>query len=181
MKEPLRCRQLLGHEEHPELGLGEETPCTTLVEPVPVQYVLLTGKHFNEQMEPAAFVGLSLRQAVLEARSPMPVYSNLLLRLEAVPGENEPPELYAKVIRSLEESVNRYLIQFTSVPASVRDRLNRLVRRRMPVRASKVQRLPALGDPMVLTGEGGASRKAGEAGVLFVPPAVFCSTWIRTP
>ena len=25
MKEPLRCRQLLGHEDHPELGLEEET------------------------------------------------------------------------------------------------------------------------------------------------------------
>jgi adenylate cyclase len=124
MKEPLRCRQLLGHEDHPELGLGEETPCTPLVEPVSVQYVLLTGKHFNEQMEPATFVGLSHRQAVLEARSPVPIYSNLLLRLETVPGEAEAPELYAKVIRPFDESGNRYLIQFTSVPANVRARLD---------------------------------------------------------
>ena len=126
MKEPLRCRQLLGHEAHPELGLGEEMACTPLAEPVPVQYVLLTGKHFNEQMEPATFVALSHRQAVLEARSPVPVYSNLLLRLEAVPGENEVPELYAKVIRSFDESGNRHLIHFTSVPPGVRARLERL-------------------------------------------------------
>ena len=126
MKEPLRCRQLLGHEDHPELGLREETACTPLVEPVPVRYVLLTGKHFAEQMEPAAFVALSHRRAVIEARSPVPAYSNLLLRLEAVTGENEAPELYAKVIRPLDESGNRYLIQFTSVPPGVRARLNRL-------------------------------------------------------
>jgi len=127
MKEPLRCRQLLGYEDHPELGLGEQMACTTLAEPVPVQYVLLTGKHFNEQMEPATFVALSHRQAVLEARSPVPVYSNLLLRLEAETGEGEVPELYAKVIRPFDESGNRHLIHFTSVPPGVRARLNRLV------------------------------------------------------
>ncbi len=106
MKEPLRCRYLLGHEGHPELGLGEETPCTTLAEPVPVKYVLLTGKHFNEQMEPATFIGLSPRQAVLEARSPVPIYSNLLLRMEVVPGEAAALELYAKVIRPIDEPGN---------------------------------------------------------------------------
>ncbi len=126
MKEPLRCRQLLGHENHPELGLGEEMACSALAEPVPVQYVLLTGKHFNEQMEPATFVALSRRQAVLEARNPLPVYSNLLLRLETVPGEAEVPELYAKVIRTFDESGNRHLIHFTSVPPGVRARLERL-------------------------------------------------------
>ncbi len=126
MKEPLRCRQLLGREDHPELGLEQETACPTLAEPVPVRYVRLTGKHFDEQMEPATLVGLSHRQAVLEAHSPVPIYSNLLLRLEAVPGETEVPELYAKVIRPLDESGNRCLIHFTSVPPAVRARLNRL-------------------------------------------------------
>ena len=42
-------------------------------------------------------------------------------------GEAEVPELYAKVIRLLDESGNRYLIQFTSVPPGVRARLSRLV------------------------------------------------------
>jgi adenylate cyclase len=127
MQEALRCRQLLGHEDHPELGLGEAMACTPLAEPVPVQYVLLTGKHFNEQLEPATFVALSHRRAVIEARSPVPAYSNLLLRLEAVPGEVEVPELYAKVIRPFDGPGNRCLIHFTSVPPGVRARLNRLV------------------------------------------------------
>jgi adenylate cyclase len=101
--------------------------CTTLAEPVPVQYVLLTGKHFNEEMEPGAFVALSPRRAVIAAAGTLPAYSNLLLRLQAVPGEGEVPELYAKVVRSLDESGNRYLIHFTSVPPGVRARLNRLL------------------------------------------------------
>jgi adenylate cyclase len=130
MKEALRCRQLLGTEDHPELGLEQETTCPTLAEPVPVRYVRLTGKHFDEQMVPATFVGLSHRQAVLEAHSPVPIYSNLLLRLEAAPEEAEAPELYAKVIRLLDESGNRCVIHFTSVPPAVRARLNRLVDQR---------------------------------------------------
>src|SRR5512141_1483404 len=43
MKEPLQCRRLLGHEDHPELGLEEEAACTSLAEALPVQYVLLAG------------------------------------------------------------------------------------------------------------------------------------------
>lgn len=127
MKEPLRCRQLLGHEGHPDLGIGEEAACPALAEPVPVQYVLLTGKHFNEQMESANFVALSLRRAVIETRNPLPAYANLLLRMDAVAGEEEVPELYAKVLRSLDKSGNRYLIHFTSVPPRVRTRLSTLV------------------------------------------------------
>jgi len=127
MKEPLRCRRLLGHEDHPKLGLGEEMACTTLAEPVPVQYVLLSGKHFDEQMQPGAFVALSCRRAVIEARNPLPVFSNLLLRLEALEGENEVPELYAKVLRPFDESGGRHLIHFTSVPPFVRARLNQLL------------------------------------------------------
>src|SRR5512140_669970 len=126
MKEPLQCRQLLGHEDRPGLEVQMETACTTLVEPVPVRYVRLTGKHFDEQMELANFVALSRRQAVLEARSPVPAYSNLLLRLEPMNGAKEAPELYAKVLRSFDESTNRYLIQFTSAPPGVRAWLDRV-------------------------------------------------------
>jgi hypothetical protein len=77
-------------------------------------------------MEPATFIAISERRAVLEAPSSVPIYSNLLLRLEAMPGEEEVPELYAKVIRPLDPTSNRRLIQFTSVPPAVRVRLNGL-------------------------------------------------------
>jgi len=127
MKEPLRCRQLLGHEDHPELGLGEEMACTTLAGSVPLQYVLLTGKHFAEQMESASLVALSRRQAVIEAAGALPIYANLLLRLESEVGEEEVPEFYAKVLRPSAESGNRCLIHFTSVPPGVRARLRRLL------------------------------------------------------
>ena len=126
MREALRCRQLLGHEDHPELGLEEEAGCALLAEPMPVRYVLLAGKHFNEQMEPATLLALSQRRAVMEPAGPLSPYSNLLLRLEAESGEEQVPELYAKVLRPLNESGNRCFIHFTSVPPGVRARLDRL-------------------------------------------------------
>ena len=49
-----------------------------------------------------------------------------MLRLEADAGEEEERELYAKVIRTLEEPSNCHLIHFTSVPPEVRARLERL-------------------------------------------------------
>lgn len=127
MKEPLRCRQLLGHAEHPELALGEETACAVLAEPVPVHYVLLTGKHFDEQMVPGTLVALSCRQAVLKLSTQVPVHSNLLLRFKAVSAEAAPSELYAKAIRILDGSGNQCLIHFTSIPPNVRGWVNRLV------------------------------------------------------
>ena len=41
MQKALRCRELLGHEDHPELLLKEEEPIfTTLDNPLPVYYAV---------------------------------------------------------------------------------------------------------------------------------------------
>jgi hypothetical protein len=105
MRQALLCRQLLGHEEHPELELGEgETIFTTLAEPLFLSCVRLMDKHLNEQMEHAAMVSLSHRRAVIETRGPLARHTNLMLRLETEMDEEEAPELYAKVIRPLDES-----------------------------------------------------------------------------
>jgi len=130
MREALRCRELLGHEDHPELVVEEEeTSCTTLAEPVPLHYVRLTDKHLDEAMQPATVVGLSHRRAVVEAAAPLPRYANIMLRFEAEAGEEETPELYAKVIRPLDEPQNRFLIHFTSVSPGMRAWLNRFAGR----------------------------------------------------
>jgi adenylate cyclase len=129
MREPLMCSELLGHEEHPELMLEEEgTSFMALAEPIPLHYTQLTDKHFDEQMQPATLVSLSHRQAVVETAAPLPRYANIMLRLEVEAVEEEVPELYAKVIRPLDQSSKRYLIHFTSVPPGVRARLRGLTR-----------------------------------------------------
>jgi adenylate cyclase len=130
MRAALNCRELLGHEDYPELLLEEEeTIFTTLADPVPIYYTVLTEKHLDKQMQPAALVGISPRRAVVEVAGRLPRYANIMLRLEVASGAEESPELYAKVIRPLNESDKRYLIHFTSVPPAVQARLARLAKR----------------------------------------------------
>ena len=129
MPEALRCRELLGREDHPELVLEEEKGCTKLAESVPLKYVRLTGKHLDEQIQSSTLVGLSHRQGVVELAGPLPRYTNIMLRLEVGAGEKEAPEFYAKVIRPVNESSNLYLIHFTSVPPGMRAIFNQLLSR----------------------------------------------------
>ncbi|MGD8531001.1 MAG: adenylate/guanylate cyclase domain-containing protein [Syntrophobacterales bacterium] len=127
MPEPLRCRELVGHEDHPELLLEVETmSCKPLAEPIPFHYVRLTEKHLDEQMEPGILVDLSRRRAVVEAAGPLPRYANIMLRLEAESGEAQVGELYAKVIRPIDESGRRYLIHFTSASLGWQAQFDRL-------------------------------------------------------
>ncbi|MGD9320940.1 MAG: adenylate/guanylate cyclase domain-containing protein [Desulfobacteraceae bacterium] len=129
MQEAITCRELLGHEAHPELVLEEEeTRFTALARPLPVHYVRLTDKHLGEKTQPATLVSLSQRQAVFEAADPLPRYANIMLRLKLEAAEEETSDLYAKVIRPLEGSSKRYIIHFTSVPPRMRERLDSLAR-----------------------------------------------------
>jgi len=127
MQDALMCRELLGHEDYPELSLDEEeTVFTTLAEPLVFHYVQLTDKHLADEMQPGTLVGLSERRAVVDAAGPLARYTNIMIRLEAGGCGEEAPELYAKVIRALDESRNRYIIHFTSVSPGMRARLQRV-------------------------------------------------------
>ena len=121
MREALGCRELLGHEDHPDLTIEEEeTIFTTLRDPLPFHYVVLTDKHLDEQMHPAMLVGISKRRAVVEAAGNLARHANLMLRLEVQSDAEKPEELYAKVVQLLDESSRRYVIHFTSIPPKMR-------------------------------------------------------------
>ena len=128
MQKALRCRELRGHEDHPELLLKEEDAIfTTLDNPLPFYYVVLTDKHQDGQMQHATLVSISQRQAVVEVASRLPRRTNIMFRLEGSSGEEESPELYAKVIQPLDELDKRHLIHFTWVPPDMQVRLQRLM------------------------------------------------------
>ena len=128
MREALGCRELLGHEDHPELLLKEEEPIfTTLDVPLPFTYVLLTDKYLDGQMHGATLISVSQRQAVVEVSGRLPRRTNIMFRLEGGIGEEESPELYAKVIQPFDELGKRYLIHFTWVPPDIQVRLQRLL------------------------------------------------------
>ena len=80
-------------------------------------------------MQPATLVSLSPRRAVVEVAGQLPQHANIMFRLEGESGQEESSELYAKVIHSLDELGQRYLIHFTWVPPAMRVRLHRLANR----------------------------------------------------
>lgn len=128
MREALNCRELLGHEDHPELLLaGGETIFTTLGDPLPFHYIVLTDKHLGEQMHPAKFVGLSPRRAVVETSGHLPQHANIMLQLEVESEAGKSEEVYAKVVQPLDEASRHYVIHFTSIPPGTRAWLHRLV------------------------------------------------------
>jgi adenylate cyclase len=128
MREPLSCRELRGHEDYPELALGvKEEQFVMLSPPVPCSFVKLTGKHFEAQRHPATLTGLAQGQAVLATPDPLPRHSNIVLRLEGGFDQEEAPELYAKVIRILDEPNSGYVLHFTSVSPSMQVQLDRLL------------------------------------------------------
>ena len=126
MQKALRCRMLLGHEDHPELLLTEEAASfITLAEPMAFSFVSLAGKQLDDKMHPGTFLSLSTRRAIVEVTCPLESYANIMLRVGAEAGDAA-SELYAKVIRPLDESARRYLIHFTLVPPAVQGRFQRL-------------------------------------------------------
>jgi adenylate cyclase len=131
MRRALKCHELLGHHDHPELSLEvEERDFKILAEPLPFAYARLTGKHLGDQMEPGTLVSLSHRRAVVEVAGPLPAHTNIMLRFELKTGEEEAPEAYAKVMHPLHEAGRRHVIHFTSVPPGVRAQLHRLVNKK---------------------------------------------------
>jgi|WetSurMetagenome_2_1015567.scaffolds.fasta_scaffold37520_2 adenylate cyclase len=126
MQETLECRELLGHDDHPELALDQaETSCVVLEESQPLFYVRLTGKHLDEQMQPATLIGLSHQRGVLESSEPLPPYADILLRLSPAKDDDKVLEVYAKVIRTINAAENHYLVHFTSIPPDAQDWLRR--------------------------------------------------------
>lgn len=128
MREPLRCRDLQGHEDYPEFKLEEEEIIlATLVRPLPCSYLVLAGKHLDGPMQPAALISLSHRRALVEVDCQLPPRANLMLRLKGGGDDKDSLEFYAKVLHPVDESIPNYLIHFTSLPPAVRERLQRLI------------------------------------------------------
>jgi adenylate cyclase len=128
MSEVLRCRELCGHEEYPDLELDQREPmCQPLAEPHPLQYVRLSGKQIKEEMKPATLVGLSHRRGVLKTCEQIEPFTNLMIRLSPVGNDNQILELYAKVISKIVASDHRYLVHFTSIPPETHVCLRKLL------------------------------------------------------
>lgn len=127
MQEALSCRALQGHEDFPDLLLDlEEAGCMALIEAQPMHYVVLNDKRLDQQLQAATLAGLSRRRGVLETWGPLQPYDNIMLRFTPAQYGSAALELYAKVIRTVDESEHRYLVHFTSIPPAAQAWLRQL-------------------------------------------------------
>lgn len=135
MPQALPCRVVLGHEEVPDLiPDSEEIDCIALVEAQPIHYVVLSDKHLDHPPQAATLAGLSCRRGVLETSEQLQPYDNLMLRV--IPAKDGRPvlEVYAKVIRPVDEARHRYLVHFTSIPPDAQAWLRSLQVAQIPAR-----------------------------------------------
>jgi adenylate cyclase len=84
-----------------------------------VQYTVLEGKHAVGNLFQGQFTQLSKSSAELETAQDLDILSNLKLHLSGSDRTQSAGELYAKVIRTINDRTNRYIIRFTSVPPEV--------------------------------------------------------------
>ncbi|HOI75919.1 MAG TPA: adenylate/guanylate cyclase domain-containing protein [Syntrophales bacterium] len=127
MREAMVCRELMGHEEQPELMLAQNAgSLTALAHPIPFSCLCLTEKHLEGKVQCGTMLSLSSKQAVIKVDCPFQPYANIMLQLEGTTSD-EDRELYAKVLHPLDHSSGRYLVHFTSVPPTVKERLQQLI------------------------------------------------------
>lgn len=87
---------------------------------VPLEFTVLEGKHAVGNLFQGQLTKLSKSGAELQTEQPLDVLSNLKLHLlTGVDRTQLSGDLYAKVIKQVDESAHRFAIRFTSVPPEI--------------------------------------------------------------
>lgn len=87
---------------------------------VPLEYTVLEGKHAVGNLFQGRFIKLSKSGAELQTEQPLDVLSNLKLHLlTGIDRAQLSGDLYAKVIKQMDETPHRFTIRFTSVPPEI--------------------------------------------------------------
>ncbi len=96
-----------------------------LAHEIAVIYTVLEGKFARQEVYTGWFTKLGAKAAELHADEPVASLSNLKMQLMAPGGEAIPGDLFAKVLgEDPNETDNRAVLRFTSVPQEVRDFLD---------------------------------------------------------
>ncbi len=120
MREPLACRELLGHTEYPELHLASRAEVLTpLVPPLPCSFYRLDGKHLSGQAESGHLTALGSHQACLNAANLPVQHDNILLTLTLPNVPQADCAVYAKVLHAAKPPLVGRVVHFTSISPAV--------------------------------------------------------------
>jgi adenylate cyclase len=118
VKEPIKIYDVRGIEGNYNLFLSEKTEIqlNKLLQPLPLQYTVLTGKHVGEDVHDGTMVKLATNAAEIEADVPVDPLADLKFKLFNDRGSEITEHLYAKVTEILPGAPSRFRVYFTSVP-----------------------------------------------------------------
>ncbi|MFM2060980.1 MAG: hypothetical protein RLZZ507_650 [Cyanobacteriota bacterium] len=96
-------------------------------EELPIEFIVLHGKHADGKLLPGALVGLSENGAQLRYKYDLEIKTNIKLKLLTETSlVTEAPDIYAKVIKKFDVTENIFLIRFTGIPPKGLQRLRKV-------------------------------------------------------
>lgn len=128
IKHPIKLYEVSGIGGKYKLFLAtEEESMIKINDDVPIEFMILQGKHVNSNLLPGTLVGLSQNGAQLRTKYALERLTNIKLKLLTETALfYEEPDIYAKVIKKSELEENHYIIRFTSLPPRAISRLSRI-------------------------------------------------------
>ncbi|MBK1990356.1 adenylate/guanylate cyclase domain-containing protein [Sphaerospermopsis aphanizomenoides BCCUSP55] len=98
-----------------------------LSDELPVEFIVLHGKHADGKLLPGALVGLSENGAQLRCKYDLEILTNIKIKLLTETAMlTEEPDIYAKVMKKSAVEENHLLIRFTGIPPKGLKRLQKV-------------------------------------------------------
>jgi adenylate cyclase len=94
---------------------------------IPLQFMLLEGKHMGDTLFTGSLVKLSTKDGEVRSEHAVEPWSNIRIELMSNNGEELPGDLYAKVIAPPSEGSSGFAVYFTSIPPKVTAFFERLL------------------------------------------------------
>jgi adenylate cyclase len=117
IREPLSLYEVRGIKGHHEIFLPEEKETFVLLPaPIPLQFIVLEGKHVVGTVFQGSLVQLSENGAELQSDTHLMPLSNLKINLLISIPEADDLDLYAKVLNRAAETPGCVRIRFTATP-----------------------------------------------------------------
>ncbi|WP_071188167.1 adenylate/guanylate cyclase domain-containing protein [Trichormus sp. NMC-1] len=117
IKHPITVYEIGGIGEKYNLFLPKiNEDIDILSEELPIEFIVLHGKHVDGKIFTGAIVGLSENGAQLRSSLDLQLLSNLKLKLSTETAlSTEAPDIYAKVMKKSAVEENHFLIRFTGI------------------------------------------------------------------
>ena len=118
---PLKIYEVGGIAGRFNLALEERTDNPVLLaRRIPLQYILLEGKHVGRKRGECFITRLSGKCAEMTLREPVALLNNLKMNLLDVDQELASKDFYGKVIEQAGRNGRSHVVRFTSLPAEIR-------------------------------------------------------------